>query len=471
MDAITSRPARFAAAAARPDQTARPLADWPLATRSIFAFWLVYGVTVVARALLSGDAVGVIQNRSVTILSGLLLTFGIYLAIALIGRRRAIRTKVGIAVAASILAALAQAAVLMLSDSRAHQPQDEFRLQAREGVVIITKGDQVRIERHAAEPLIFTLPKIAQLPRRDIVRVAADASVVWLFFFAAWSAFYLAAQAQNEAAAARQRIAEAESAARTAQVRALRYQVNPHFLFNTLNSLSSLVLASRNAEAESAARTAQVRALRYQVNPHFLFNTLNSLSSLVLASRNAEAEAMILKLSAFFRSSLTLNPTADVSLADEIALQQHYLDIEMVRFPKRLRVEIDVAPGLEHAQLPALLLQPVVENAIKYGVSATREKVLLTIAARREGADRLTITVTNRGQGTARLARAAPAEHGTGVGLANVCARLKARFGDAASCRFGPLGEGSGGYEGNTGGEGGYEVTMTMPFEPIGGPA
>jgi two-component system LytT family sensor kinase len=431
MDAITSRPARFAAAAARPDQTARPLADWPLATRSIFAFWLVYGVTVVARALLSGDAVGVIQNRSVTILSGLLLTFGIYLAIALIGRRRAIRTKVGIAVAASILAALAQAAVLMLSDSRAHQPQDEFRLQAREGVVIITKGDQVRIERHAAEPLIFTLPKIAQLPRRDIVRVAADASVVWLFFFAAWSAFYLAAQAQNEAAAARQRI----------------------------------------AEAESAARTAQVRALRYQVNPHFLFNTLNSLSSLVLASRNAEAEAMILKLSAFFRSSLTLNPTADVSLADEIALQQHYLDIEMVRFPKRLRVEIDVAPGLEHAQLPALLLQPVVENAIKYGVSATREKVLLTIAARREGADRLTITVTNRGQGTARLARAAPAEHGTGVGLANVCARLKARFGDAASCRFGPLGEGSGGYEGNTGGEGGYEVTMTMPFEPIGGPA
>ncbi|MEG3155390.1 sensor histidine kinase [Sphingomonas sp. RB1R13] len=430
MDAITSRPTRLTRSArlsqpADHGRSTRALADWPLATKSILAFWLVYGATVVARALLSGDAVGVIQNRSVTILSGLLLTFGIYLAIALIGRRRAIRTKVGIAIAASILAALAQSAVLMLSDSRAHQPQDEFRLQAREGVVIITKGDQVRIERHAAEPLIFTLPKIAQLPRRDIVRVAADASVVWLFFFAAWSAFYLAAQAQNEAAAARQRI----------------------------------------AEAESAARTAQVRALRYQVNPHFLFNTLNSLSSLVLASRNAEAEAMILKLSAFFRSSLTLNPTADVSLADEIALQQHYLDIETVRFPKRLRVEIDIAPGLEHAQLPALLLQPVVENAIKYGVSATREKVLLTIAALREGEDRLTITVTNRGEGTARLARAAPAGQGTGVGLANVCARLKARFGDAASCRFGPLGEGNGG------GEGGYEVTMTMPFEQVGGPA
>ena len=97
--------------------------------------------------------------------------------------------------------------------------------------------------------------------------------------------------------------------------------------------------------------------------------------------------------------------------------------------------------------------------------------MLLTIAARREGEGRLTITITNRGQGTARLARAAPAGHGTGVGLANVCARLKARFGDAASCSFGPLGEGNGVGEGNAGGEGGYEVTMTMPFEQVGGPA
>ena len=421
MDAITSRPTRLTRSArltqpAGHGRSARALADWPLATKSIFAFWLVYGATVVARALLSGDAVGVIQNRSVTILSGLLLTFGIYLAIALIGRRRAIRTKVGIAVAASILAALAQAAVLMLSDSRAHQPQDEFRMQAREGVVIITKGDQVRIERHAAEPLIFTLPKIAQLPRRDIVRVAADASVVWLFFFAAWSAFYLAAQAQNETAAARQRI----------------------------------------AEAESAARTAQVRALRYQVNPHFLFNTLNSLSSLVLASRSAEAESMILKLSAFFRSSLTLEPTEDVTLADEIALQQHYLDIEMVRFPKRLTVAVDVPAELEHARLPALLLQPLVENAIKYGVSPTREKVVLTIAARRNERGWLELIVTNqtaRGTTPTRSKRSTPSA-GTGVGLTNVRERLKARFGDGATCRFGPLPDG------------GFEVRMTMPLEP-----
>ena len=96
------------------------------------------------------------------------------------------------------------------------------------------------------------------------------------------------------------------------------------------------------------------------------------------------------------RSSLTLDPTADVTLAGEIALQQHYLDIETVRFPKRLRVEIDVAPGLERALLPALLLQPIVENAIKYGVSATREKVVLTIAAQFVSPGDLELTVTNR---------------------------------------------------------------------------
>ena len=198
----------------------------------------------------------------------------------------------------------------------------------------------------------------------------------------------------------------------------------------------------------------QVRALRYQVNPHFLFNTLNSLSALVLANRPAEAESMILKLSAFFRSSLTLDPTADVSLADEIALQQHYLDIETVRFPKRLRVEVNIALGLERALLPALLLQPIVENAIKYGVSATREKVVLTISARPAPEGRLTLAVTNRAQGKARSAASQPPERGTGVGLANVCARLNARFGDAATCAYGPLDGG------------GYEVRMTFPFEP-----
>ena len=417
MDALTS-PATIErtdapALSGRPRPAPR-FDDWRMAARSIFGFWLFYGLTVVARALLSGDALTSIQNRAVTIASGILFTFAIYAGIVLLSRGGSFRRRASIALAGTILAAIGQSAVLLLTDDLMHKPNEESKFQAREGLIVVQKGDQIRIERHAAEPLIFTLPKVSQLERHDIVRVAADATVVWLFFFAAWSAFYLGAQAQREAASARQRI----------------------------------------AEAETAARAAQVRALRYQVNPHFLFNTLNSLSSLVLANRSAEAESMILKLSAFFRSSLTLDPTADVTLAGEIALQQHYLDIETVRFPKRLRVEIDVAPGLERALLPALLLQPIVENAIKYGVSATREKVVLTIAAQFVSPGDLELTVTNRSDGPARSASREVPGRGTGVGLVNVCARLKARFGDEAECTFGPIGEAA------------YQVRMTMPFLP-----
>lgn len=388
--------------------------DWRLALKSILGFWLVYTITVIARALLGGDAATVLQNRAATIAAGILLTLGIYAVIALFAGGGSIRRRAVVALLASMVAAVLETAVLMTADTMLRPPQDEFRFQAREGFDVIQKGDQIRIERRATEPLILTLPKVNELKRHDMFRVAADGTVVWLFFFAAWSAFYLAAQAQSEALEARSRI----------------------------------------AEAESAAQQAQVRALRYQVNPHFLFNTLNSLSSLVLNNRAAEAESMILKLSTFFRSSLALDPTADVTLADEIALQQHYLDIETVRFPKRLRVEIDVPLDLERARLPALLLQPLVENAIKYGVAATLEKVVLTIAARPDGPGRLSLTVSNRSDGKARRASRSPLGEGTGVGLTNVCERLKARFGAAASCSFGPREDGA------------YEVRMTMPFDP-----
>ena len=415
MDARTS-PSRLGSTAISSEgRDNRPFADWRLAVGSIVAFWLVYALTVVARALLGGDAETVLFNRAVTIATGIVLTFGVYAAISVFARQGVTRRRILVAFAAAAVAAAIQAAALMITENMLKPPEDEFRFQAREGFVVIQKGQQVRIERAATEPLILTLPKISELKRHDIFRVAADTAVVWLFFFIAWSAFYLAAQAQREAAQAQHRI----------------------------------------AEAESAAQQAQVRALRYQVNPHFLFNTLNSLSSLVLANRSAEAEAMILKLSAFFRSSLTLEPTEDVTLADEIALQQHYLDIEMVRFPKRLRVEVEVAEELQRARLPALLLQPVVENAIKYGVSATREKVVLTISAERAANGDLTVMVTNRTEGPGTKAPRKVPGHGTGVGLNNVCARLNARFGMRASCSYGPLETG------------GYQVRMSMPFEPV----
>src|SRR5436853_603683 len=121
---------------------------------------------------------------------------------------------------------------------------------------------------------------------------------------------------------------------------------------------------SRAARAERDAQAAQLKALRYQVNPHFLFNTLNSLSSLVMARRDEEAETMIVNLSTFFRSSLTLDPSEDVPLAQEIEFQRLYLDIEKSRFPKRLEVVVDVPPALRAARVPPLILQPLVENAI-----------------------------------------------------------------------------------------------------------
>jgi two-component system, LytTR family, sensor kinase len=389
--------------------------DWPLALKSILGFWLVYALTVAARALLGSDPGTVLQNKLIIIGVGIVITGLVYLAIAGFGRGGGIRRKAIIAGLASVVAASGMAAVLVGTEDRMRESKEEFRYQAREGFVLIEKGHTIRIEREAADPLVLTLPRVGELDAKKRFRFAADTAVVWLFFFAAWSAFYLATLAQAEALGARRRA----------------------------------------AEAESAARAAQVRALRYQVNPHFLFNTLNSLSSLVMSGRPAEAEEMILKLSTFFRSSLSLDPTADVTLAEEIALQSLYLDIERVRFPKRLKVEIDVPPNLETALLPALILQPVVENAIKYGVSPTREKVVLRISAREAGPGRITVEVTNTG----KLTKKAPGEthEGTGVGLGNVCERLRARFGSAAQCEFGPVEDG------------GYRVVMTLPLDRTDG--
>jgi LytS/YehU family sensor histidine kinase len=209
----------------------------------------------------------------------------------------------------------------------------------------------------------------------------------------------------------------------------------------------------RLADAESAAQAAQVRALRYQVNPHFLFNTLNSLSSLVMTGRTDRAEAMLLALSTFFRTSLSLDPGADVTLAEEIDLQRLYLDIEKARFPDRLHVEIAVPKELEPARLPALLLQPIVENAIKYGVSKSRKAVIVRIEARQVDSQRMVVEISNRLKHGGKDDLPAATHEGTGLGLDNVCQRLDARFGNRASCRYGPMPAG------------GYKVALTMPVE------
>lgn len=398
----TSSPGRFA--------------DWPLALKSILGFWAFYALTVLARALMGTDPMTVLENRLITIAVGIILTLLVYGAIAVAGRRASIRNKALVAGLACFVAAWAMAGFLLTADQWMRESKEEFRFTAREGFTVVEKGNSVRIERTAAEPLVLTFPDVRDLDPNKRMRLLADTAVVWLFFFIAWSAFYLATQAQAEALGARQRA----------------------------------------TEAESAARAAQVRALRYQVNPHFLFNTLNSLSSLVMSSRATEAETMILKLSTFFRSSLSLDPTADVSLLEEIALQRLYLDIEKVRFPRRLKVEIDVPKELETARLPALILQPVVENAIKYAVSPTRERVTLRISAREAGPGRIVVDVTNSGR-PPKTEALVDIPEGTGVGLVNVRQRLVARFGEAARVEAGVLAEG------------GYRVRMTLPLDRTDG--
>lgn len=181
-----------------------------------------------------------------------------------------------------------------------------------------------------------------------------------------------------------------------------------------------------------AAQEAELKALRYQVNPHFLFNTLNSLSSLVMRGRRAEAEHMILNLSDFLRATLEDDPTADVPLADEVEMQTLYLGIETLRFPGRLKTEIDLPEELAQAPVPGLILQPLVENAVRYSVARSLSPVTITIRARRDG-QKLVIDVEDDGP-----VATPPTQGGHGVGLPNVRMRLAARFGAAASLEAGP---------------------------------
>ena len=391
----------------------RTFSDWPLAVKSILGFWLFYALTVVARALLARDPATILENRALTISVGIVLTFFIYGTLAVFARQAPLRRRIIIAAAACLAASASMAGLLMMADKYQDKPHEEVRFVSAEGYRITELGMKTVIERDGQQPLTVTWPKVAQLDPWIQFRITLDSMVVWLFFFMAWSAFYLAVQAQAQAL--------------TAQRRA--------------------------AEAETAAQAAQLRALRYQVNPHFLFNTLNSLSSLVMTGRNDRAEAMLLALSTFFRSSLSLDPAADITLAQEIDLQRLYLEIEKTRFPDRLQVEIDVPEKLESARLPALILQPIVENAIKYGVSKTRHKVLIKIEAAEWSNGKMTISISNRLANGSKNQLPAATHEGTGLGLANVCERLETRFGPRAECRHGPTAEG------------GYKVTLTMPVQ------
>ena len=196
--------------------------------------------------------------------------------------------------------------------------------------------------------------------------------------------------------------------------------------------------ADRLERLEAQATSAQLAMLRYQLNPHFLFNTLNSISTLVLLKQTEPANAMLTRLSSFLRHTLVTQPGGKVTVAQEVETLKLYLDIERMRFEERLQTDFRVEEKASKAQIPSMLLQPLMENAIKYGVSPLEEGAEISLLAQIVG-PRLRITVSDSGPGVdvGGVADDLPAvmathkrRNSTGVGLANIRDRLAQAYGD-----------------------------------------
>ena len=180
----------------------------------------------------------------------------------------------------------------------------------------------------------------------------------------------------------------------------------------------------RSAELRERAHVAQLRALHSQINPHFLFNSLNSVSALILDKNSDKAEEMVGKLARFLRLGLAADPTRNIPLELELELQRSYLDIEQLRYPD-LTVEIDLPEELKGALVPSLILQPVVENAVKYGVAGASPPASIWIRAASSG-ETLALEVIDSGKGSHQ-------QPGGGIGLANVEQRLALLYGGGRS--------------------------------------
>ena len=219
--------------------------------------------------------------------------------------------------------------------------------------------------------------------------------------------------------------------------------------------------ADRLERLEAQATSAQLAMLRYQLNPHFLFNTLNSISTLVLLRQTEPANAMLTRLSGFLRHTLVTQPGGKVSVAQEVETLKLYLDIERMRFEERLRTVFKVEPAAAKASIPSLLLQPLVENAIKYAVSPQEEGARISLTAQMIG-NRLRVIVADTGPGLQAQAAAGRVSDrlsasertvSTGVGLANIRDRLAQAYGEDHRFQI------------DNPPEGGFTVTIEIPYE------
>lgn len=203
------------------------------------------------------------------------------------------------------------------------------------------------------------------------------------------------------------------------------------------------------AEQRMAAQQARLAALRLQLNPHFLFNTLNALSTLVGDGAMTAADEMIARLSAFLRAALDDDGAELTTLERELETTQAYLHIEAVRFGERMEVHYASEEDLAEALLPSLILQPLVENSVKHAVARNTAGAAVCITARRRN-ERLFVTVED--DGAARGARAAGSVNALGgLGLRNVAARLEALYGAGARLDAGPT-------------AGGFRASIDLPL-------
>ncbi|MEO6228383.1 MAG: histidine kinase [Thermomonas sp.] len=204
-------------------------------------------------------------------------------------------------------------------------------------------------------------------------------------------------------------------------------------------------------EALALARDAELRALRYQLHPHFLFNTLNAISTLIAEQRGTDANRMLARLADLLRSTLERGEVNEISLAEELALTGHYLDIEKIRLGERLALELRVGADLLQAAVPALLLQPLVENAIRHGIAPRTAGGRLELHVERVG-EQLQVRLHNNGVTSTTDAETTSRPT---IGLQNVRERLARLYGNAHAFDFALAANGD------------CTVQIAMPFRPM----
>ncbi|MBT8114943.1 MAG: histidine kinase [Arenicella sp.] len=204
--------------------------------------------------------------------------------------------------------------------------------------------------------------------------------------------------------------------------------------------------------AEAEAKEAQLKMLRYQLNPHFLFNTLNAINSLVQAQESDRAQRIIVQLSRFLRYSLDNNPEMKISLAHEINALLLYLEIEKTRFADRLTLDFDIDEETNAALVPSLLLQPLVENSMKYAIAKSEQGGTISVRSRIDD-HRLILEVSDSGTGKKLNSSKFMSADGRGIGLQNTLDRLQAFYGSAYK------------FDLTSSSSGGLKTIITIPYE------